>query len=229
MLSPVSRARIHSFESGLEMSVLSPELDCDLSSNLGPAQPLLSDSASGDIIPDSHQFLGYVDSAAERKLVAALDIRILPILALMYLCSALDRGNLGNAETDGLSKDLGLHGHQFSLIVTALNVPFACLTVPGVMLARRLGAHVAMPGFMLCWGTVCLLNAAVTNFSGMVAVRFLLGTFEAGFAPTLIFYLTSFYTREELAQRICAFFSMLAVAGAGSGMLSFGIFQVQRA
>ncbi|EJU01892.1 MFS general substrate transporter, partial [Dacryopinax primogenitus] len=73
---------------------------------------------------------------------------------------------------------------------------------------------------------MCLLNAVVTNFTEMMVVRFFLGVAEAGMAPTLIFYLTSFYTRSELAQRICAFYSMLAVAGAFSGLLSYGICQV---
>ncbi|KZT55973.1 MFS general substrate transporter [Calocera cornea HHB12733] len=213
--------------SALEMPTLNRDLDpTDVPREPDVTRPLLADAAERDST-DLYGDLDHVDSAAEKQLITSLDLRILPILGLMYMCSALDRGNLGNAESGGLSKDLHLQGRQFSMIVSALNVPYACLTVPGVMLARRIGAHVAMPLYMMCWGTFVLLNAAATNFTGMVLARFFLGAFEAGFAPTLISYLTSFYTRDELGQRVCAFYSMLAVAGALSGTLSYMIFQIE--
>ena len=36
------------------------------------------------------------DPAAERKLVWKFDLRILPVLAVMYLFNSLDKSNLGN-------------------------------------------------------------------------------------------------------------------------------------
>ena len=45
-----------------------------------------------------------VDHHAERALCRKFDFRLLPVLALMYLFNALDKGNLGNAKTDGLEK-----------------------------------------------------------------------------------------------------------------------------
>jgi hypothetical protein len=64
-----------------------------------------------------------VDHIAERQLCRKFDVRILPVLAIMCECShlsletfqrhrltdsdlfnALDKGNIGNAETAGLSK-----------------------------------------------------------------------------------------------------------------------------
>jgi hypothetical protein len=43
-----------------------------------------------------------LDSAAERSLVWKFDLRILPVLAVMYLFNSLDKSNLGNAKTAGL-------------------------------------------------------------------------------------------------------------------------------
>lgn len=64
-----------------------------------------------------------IDPVAERKLVWQFDIRILPIIAAMYLFNNLDRGNMGNAETDGLSKTLGLVGDQYSILVSVRMQP----------------------------------------------------------------------------------------------------------
>lgn len=42
-----------------------------------------------------------IDRKAERALVWKFDLRLLPLLALMYLFNALDKSNLGNAKTAG--------------------------------------------------------------------------------------------------------------------------------
>jgi hypothetical protein len=44
-----------------------------------------------------------VDRIAERQLCRKFDVRLMPVLAIMYLFNALDKGNLGNAQTAGLS------------------------------------------------------------------------------------------------------------------------------
>ncbi|TFY75499.1 hypothetical protein EWM64_g8515 [Hericium alpestre] len=40
----------------------------------------------------------------ERRLLRKFDFLLLPPLSLMYLCNNLDRGNIGNAKTDGWDK-----------------------------------------------------------------------------------------------------------------------------
>ncbi|GKT51128.1 putative transporter [Colletotrichum spaethianum] len=65
-----------------------------------------------------------IDKAAERRLCRKLDFHVLPVLAIMYLFNALDKGNLGNAETDGLSTDLNFKDGQYNLIVSIFFVPY---------------------------------------------------------------------------------------------------------
>lgn len=43
-----------------------------------------------------------IDPQAERALVWKFDLRLLPVLATMYLFNSLDKSNLGNAKTAGL-------------------------------------------------------------------------------------------------------------------------------
>ena len=50
-------------------------------------------------------------------------------------------------------------------------------------------------------------------------MRLLIGVFEAGFYPTALFYLSSFYTRFDLAVRIALFYGQYAIAGAFSGAI----------
>lgn len=41
--------------------------------------------------------------------------RILPILALLFLCSFIDRTNVGNAKILGLQKDIHINDHQYAI------------------------------------------------------------------------------------------------------------------
>lgn len=59
-----------------------------------------------------------IDSRAERALVWKFDLRILPVLAVMYLFNSLDKSNLGNAKTAGLE---GNHCPAYSLLRTNRN------------------------------------------------------------------------------------------------------------
>jgi len=56
---------------------------------------------------------GYVPLTADEKrqsraLNRKLDLFVLPICVLIYLLNGLDRSNLGNAQTAGFTKDLGI-------------------------------------------------------------------------------------------------------------------------
>ena len=61
---------------------------------------------------------------------------------------------------------------------------------------------------------------AVQNHKQMIALRFLLGIFEAGFAPGCTFYLSSWYKKYELTSRFAWLYTSVAFAGALSGLLA---------
>lgn len=82
---------------------------------------------AGDSDPAVDQAYGtaaVVDHVAERKLCRKFDFRLLPVLAIMYLFNALDKGNLGNAKTAGLDKDLGFKGNQYNIVLSVFYVPY---------------------------------------------------------------------------------------------------------
>jgi MFS family permease len=82
---------------------------------------------------------------------------------------------------------------------------------------------------MVGWGAMALFQCAAHNFAGLLVIRLLLGAFEAGFFAGVVFYLTLFYTRGELGFRIALFFGSALLAGAFSGLISFGVFQIDHA
>ena len=49
---------------------------------------------------------------------------------------------------------------------------------------------------------------------------------ESAFFPLVIYYLTTFYRRGELARRLALFYAASNIANAFSGLLAFGVFHI---
>ncbi|EIW65836.1 high-affinity nicotinic acid transporter [Tremella mesenterica] len=161
-----------------------------------------------------------------RAVVKKFDWHILPFIWWCYLFNSLDRSNVSNAKSDGMTTDLHFPHEGYSIMLSVFYVPFTTLVVPGVLLTRRIGPRFTIPGYMFGWGAMAMINAGCKNFAGVLVVRLILGAFEAGFAASLIYYLTTFYTRGELGKRIAAFYSCNALSGAFSGLIAYGVFQM---
>lgn len=63
----------------------------------------------------------------------------------------------------------------------------------------------------------------VQNAGGLMATRFLLGVFEAGFFPAASYLLGDWYCRFEIQWRLALFYSAASLAGAFSGLLAFAL------
>lgn len=74
-----------------------------------------------------------------------------------------------------MSKDLGFVGEQFSLLILLFYVPNGLCDLPLNLLTKRFSGRVMLPALMVGWGAMALLQAAVKNFGGMLAIRLLLG------------------------------------------------------
>ncbi|OJD33442.1 high-affinity nicotinic acid transporter [Diplodia corticola] len=197
--------------------------DGDAASTKDPAQ--IEYGTISDVAP----VLPRIDAAAERKLVQKLDLLVMVIIFFMYFFNSIDRSNLGNAKTDGMDVDLGFVNNQYSILVMVFYVPFCGLCLPANLVTRKFEPKFFLVGFMLCWGIMAMICAACKNFAQILAVRILLGIAEAGFAPCSMFYMSTFYTRGELATRFAIWYSSTVLSSAVSGLISYGVFQIRGA
>ncbi|ESZ89649.1 putative MFS transporter [Sclerotinia borealis F-4128] len=153
---------------------------------------------------------------AERALCRKFDCRLLPVLACMYLFNSLDKGNLGNSKTDGLERDLGFENNQYNLILSVFYIPYVLCALPIAMLGKKYGPATVLPILMMFFGSFTILGVAAQNFGGMMALRWFL----------VIYYLTTFYRRGELARRLAIFYAASNIASAFSGLLAVGCFKI---
>ncbi|KAF2096548.1 MFS general substrate transporter [Rhizodiscina lignyota] len=180
----------------------------------------------GETTTDKEGSIYIVDKQMERRLLRKFDFYILPLVALMYLFNSIDKSNLGNAKTDNLEKDLHFHGNQYNILLSIFYVPFVLSGPPMNMLTKRFGASIILPSAMFIFGAMAMISAACKNFGGIVTTRWFLGMAESGFYPVIIFYLTTFYKRRELAGRLSLYYAASSIAGAFTGLIAFGVFQI---
>ncbi|KAK0612624.1 MFS transporter [Bombardia bombarda] len=191
------------------------------------ADDKISNTVDPESVDSKASSLAIIDPRLERSLVWKFDLRLLPVLAVMYLFNSLDKSNLGNAKTAGLEKSLGLVDNQYNILLSVFFVPYV-LTAPFLGLAgKKFGPSVVLPLMMFCFGTCTLLVVVAKNFAGIMTLRWFLGMSESAFFPLVIYYLTTFYRRGELARRLAIFYAAQSIASAFGGLLSYGVFQIK--
>ncbi|KAH8681910.1 MFS nicotinic acid transporter Tna1 [Xylariales sp. PMI_506] len=154
-----------------------------------------------------------------------MDMRLIPMLAILYLLSFLDRGNIGNAKIEGLQEDLNMQADQYNICLTVFFFTYAAFEVPSNLLLKKLRPSRWLPLIMVAWGTVMTLMGIVQSYQGLLAARLFLGVAEAGLYPgcAIASQLTMWYCRHEIQLRQAMFFSAASIAGAFSGLLAFAI------
>lgn len=163
----------------------------------------------------------------EKALVRKLDMRLIPPIVMMYILNYIDRNAIASARLGGLEEDLNLRGSEYQTAVSILFVGYISMQVPSNLLMNELGRpSLYLPIAMMIWGVASACTAAVRNYSGLVTVRFILGFVESPYFPGVLFLLSSFYTRKELAFRTAMLYSGSQVSGAFSGVLAAAVMRM---
>ncbi|KAF2194415.1 pantothenate transporter liz1 [Zopfia rhizophila CBS 207.26] len=161
---------------------------------------------------------------AENKLRRKIDIRLLPMIILMYIMNYLDRNNIAAVRLAGLQHELNLSSTQYQTIISILFVGYILMQIPSNLFLNKTGRPaIYLPTCMIIWGIISGATGACQNFGGLVACRFFLGFIEAAYFPGCLFYLSSWYTRKELGFRTAVLYSGSLVSGAFGGLVTAGI------
>ena len=94
----------------------------------------------------------HIDSAAERHLVWKCDLHVVPVLFVLYMLSFLDRINIGNANIEGLPKELHMSGTQYNVALLIFFVPYILLEVPSNIILKRVAPSTWLSLLLFLWG-----------------------------------------------------------------------------
>ncbi|KAI0884284.1 MFS general substrate transporter [Annulohypoxylon maeteangense] len=172
---------------------------------------------------------------AEKAVRWKQDKRIVPLSAGIYFLCYLDRSNIGNAKImnattgDDLMTQTGMTNYQYTISLMIFLVAYGLFEVPSNILLKKLRPSRWIAFLMFSWGALTIGLGGVHTYASVTVVRFLLGVFEAGLFPGLVYYLTFWYKTEERSIRVAFILASATLAGAFGGAIAYGIGHMNRA
>lgn len=165
----------------------------------------------------------HIDEATNRRLLRTIDWHLMPIMCAVYCMNYLDKTTLSYASIMGLKEDLHLQGDDYQWLSSLFYFGYLGWEWPTSRLLQYfpLGKYSATN--IIIWGTVLSCFAATSNFSGGVAIRYLLGTFEAAVTPGFALITSQWYTKQEQGLRTAIWFSCNGLAQIFGGLIAYGI------
>ena len=159
------------------------------------------------------------DDVDANQTVSKVARRLVPFLVACFFAAYLDRVNVGFAALS-MNADLGFSSEIFGFGAGIFFIGYSLFEAPSNFILHRVGARRWIARIMVSWGLVSALMAFVWDSASFLALRFLLGVAEAGFAPGAILYLTYWIPLERRARILGAFLLAVPLSSAVGAPLS---------
>lgn len=170
-----------------------------------------------------------LDSVTEARLVRRIDLRLVPSSMFIYLVCFLDRSNIGNAKLlnaatgNSLVQTIHMSDKQYLVALMIFIVAYTLFETPSNYMLKKFRPSRWIAFLMLGWGLMTMVLGAIHNFAALVVIRFLLGAFEAGLFPGMIYCLTFWYKQDERALRAALILACATLGGAFGGAIAYGV------
>jgi ACS family tartrate transporter-like MFS transporter len=161
-------------------------------------------------------------SAIERRTIAKVSWRLLPLVAVAYCIAYIDRSNISVASLT-MNKDLGFSAYIYGWGAGIFFFGYFLFEIPSNLILEKIGARIWIARIMITWGIISGLTALVTGTTSFLIIRFLLGAAEAGFFPGMILYLTYWFPAAYRGRVISTLFIAQPVANAVASIASSAI------
>lgn len=150
--------------------------------------------------------------SVERKTMRLAWKMIVPFSFLLYFFNTMDRANISFAALR-MGESMTMTAMDFGNVVSAFFISYLIFQIPSNMIIERIGAKRWIGTIIIGWGLSTMVMFFVTSITQVIWARFLLGIFEAGFFPGMIYYMALWFPGRERA-RVTAFFMLAAMASA---------------
>ena len=92
------------------------------------------------------------------------------------------------------------------------------------MLITKIRPSVYLCSMAMVWSGVSAATCGVTDYRGLIGVRFALGLVEAPLLPGAVYLLGCWYTRKEVAFRMAILYSAQTLAFCSAGLIAAAIY-----
>ena len=158
----------------------------------------------------------------ERAVMRKVWWRILLFGFALLLFAQVDKHNIAFAGLT-MSRDLGLTATMFGLCVSIFYVGYILCEIPSNLVMARVGARAWLARISVTLGLASAATMLAVGPQSLLAIRFLLGTAEAGMIPGLLLYFTYWFPPAYRARANGWFLVAMPVAGVLASVLSGAI------
>jgi hypothetical protein len=93
------------------------------------------------------------DKKKDRRLMFKIDLRLIPMLGVIYGISVIDRVNIGQAQVAGMREELGLTiGARYSICLLLFFPGYTIFELPSNMALVKFGVKWTMTFLIVSWG-----------------------------------------------------------------------------
>ncbi|KAL4968157.1 major facilitator superfamily domain-containing protein [Aspergillus stella-maris] len=166
-----------------------------------------------------------IDPKYDRELTTKLDLRLIPVLGLVYLICFLDRTNIANARIAGLEDGLNMPPTGYNTCLWIFYIPFVLCEIPSnmIMALPWVKPNLWLGGLMFVLGILAMCQGLTHSYGGLLAVRFLMGIVETALPAGSAFLLSTYYRKKEIALRMGCFYAFGQAGACFSGLLAYAI------
>ncbi|KAI5307403.1 hypothetical protein KEM56_000002 [Ascosphaera pollenicola] len=158
-----------------------------------------------------------------KRLLRTIDWHLMPVLCIIYGLNYLDKTTLSYASIMGLKEDLHLVQDDYQWLSSAFYFGYLVFELPVSRLLAYFPLAKVSAFCIICWGVILACFAGSKNFGGALALRILLGVFEAAVTPGFVLITGRWYTQVEQASRACIWFSFNGWAQLLGGAIAYGV------
>lgn len=159
------------------------------------------------------------DARDDAALFRKITWRLMPLLCACYVLNYLDRTNVGYAQLQ-MKDQLGFSDAVFGLGAGIFFIGYAVFEIPSNLMLAKIGVRATLLRIMGLWGLASAAMMFATTPMQFYVLRFLIGVFEAGFAPGVLFYLTLWFPSHRRAQATALFFMAFGAAPIVAGPIA---------
>ncbi len=148
----------------------------------------------------------------ESAVVSRLMWRLMPFLFLLYIVAYLDRINVSFAVLQ-MRGQLGLTDRVYGRAAGMFFAGYFFFQLPSNLVLEKFGVRRWISGLMITWGVISCLMIFIRGPVSFYAMRFLLGSAEAGFFPGMILYMKRWFPANARARAVAWFMTANPLAG----------------
>ncbi|OLN86236.1 putative transporter YIL166C-like protein 7 [Colletotrichum chlorophyti] len=136
----------------------------------------------------------------ERAVRRKVDWKIMAWVCIMFAALNIDRNNISNAVSDNMLDDLGLTRGDYNIGQTISRVGFLAAELPSQLISKRIGPDLWIPIQICLFSIISGSQFFLSGRASFLATRYLIATFQGGFIPDTILYLSYWYTGTSLVD-----------------------------